>query len=93
MSIFLLLDWTALDDITTGNEPSLFGEYLILILSLPILILIGYLLYSDRWCKITSMAKRRTGVGKEKKSHSYKTKKRLEIKRQMLAKKATKKHR
>lgn len=30
------------------------------------------------------MAKRDTGVGKQKKSHSYKTKKRLEIKRLML---------
>jgi hypothetical protein len=36
------------------------------------------------------MAKRPTGVGKMKKSHSYKTKKRLEIKRQMLAKRALK---
>jgi hypothetical protein len=32
------------------------------------------------------MAKRRTGIGKHKKSHSHKTKKRLEIKR--LAKEA-----
>jgi hypothetical protein len=38
------------------------------------------------------MAKRDTGVGKMKKSHSYKTKKRLEIKRKMLALKASKKH-
>jgi hypothetical protein len=38
------------------------------------------------------MAKRDTGVGKMKKSHSYKTKKRLEIKREMLAKKASKRH-
>jgi len=36
------------------------------------------------------MAKRNTGVGKNKKSHSHKTKKRLEIKRQMLALKAGK---
>lgn len=36
------------------------------------------------------MAKRDTGVGKRKKSHSYKTKKRLEIKRAMLAEKAAK---
>jgi hypothetical protein len=39
------------------------------------------------------MAKRDTGVGKMKKSHSYKTKKRLEIKRQMLALKDSKRHR
>lgn len=38
------------------------------------------------------MAKRATGVGKMKKSHSHKTKKRLEIKAAMLeAKKAKKK--
>jgi hypothetical protein len=37
------------------------------------------------------MAKRATGVGKMKKTHSYKTKKRLTAKREMLAKKASKK--
>ncbi len=37
------------------------------------------------------MAKRDTGVGKGKKSGSHKTKKRLEIKRVMLAEKAAKK--
>jgi hypothetical protein len=36
------------------------------------------------------MAKRSTGVGKMKKSHSHKTAKRLEIKRQMLEDKAQK---
>ncbi len=36
------------------------------------------------------MAKRITGVGKMKTSHSKKTKKRLEIKKEMLAKKAAK---
>lgn len=36
------------------------------------------------------MAKRATGVGKMKKTHSHKTKKRLEIKRQMLELKASK---
>lgn len=35
-------------------------------------------------------ATRRGGVGKMARSHSYKTKKRLEIKRAMLAKKAQK---
>jgi len=43
--ILLLLDWAALDDITTGNEPSLFGEYLVVIASLPILAVIGYYLF------------------------------------------------
>jgi hypothetical protein len=37
------------------------------------------------------MAKRFTGVGKMKRAHSYKTKKRLAVKYEMLAKKKTKK--
>lgn len=37
------------------------------------------------------MAKRATGVGKKKRSHSYKTKKRLEVKRLMLLERAKKK--
>jgi hypothetical protein len=36
------------------------------------------------------MAKRATGVGKRKRTHSKKTKKRLAIKAEMLAKKASK---
>lgn len=36
----LFLDYAALDDITTGNEPSLTGEYLILVLSVPFLSLL-----------------------------------------------------
>lgn len=39
------------------------------------------------------MAKRSTGVGKNKKTHSHKTAKRLEIKRIMLEEKASKKKR
>jgi len=38
------------------------------------------------------MGKRETGVGNMKKSHSRKTKKRLAIKREMLAKKAIRRH-
>ena len=38
------------------------------------------------------MAKRKTGVGKSKKSHSHKTAKRLEAKRLMLEEKANKKN-
>lgn len=34
--------------------------------------------------------KRRGGIGKRRRSHSYKTKKRLEIKRKMLAEKVEK---
>jgi len=37
------------------------------------------------------MAKRNKAIGKRKKSHSKKTKKRLAIKREMLAKRALKK--
>lgn len=37
------------------------------------------------------MAKRATGVGKKPRSHSYKTKKRLEVKRLMLLERAKKK--
>lgn len=37
------------------------------------------------------MAKRETGIGKMKKSHSHKTAKRLEVKRLMLEEKASKK--
>lgn len=36
------------------------------------------------------MAKRATGIGKKKKSHSHKTAKRLAIKAEMLAAKASK---
>lgn len=39
------------------------------------------------------MAKRSTGVGKKKKTHSHKTAKRLEVKRLMLETKAKKKMR
>jgi hypothetical protein len=38
------------------------------------------------------MAKRATGVGKRKRTHSKKTKKRLAIKAEMLAKKAIKRY-
>ena len=40
--IFLVLDFLALDDISTGNEPSFFGEYAILIVSVAIFGLIGF---------------------------------------------------
>ena len=42
--------------------------------------------------KTIYMAKRKTGVGKSKKSHSHKTAKRLEAKRLMLEEKANKKN-
>ena len=39
--VLLALDWAALDDITTGNEPDYFLEYMILGVSLLIFGLIG----------------------------------------------------
>jgi hypothetical protein len=39
--VLLILAFTALDDITTGNEPALTGEYLTLFLTFPVF---GYLL-------------------------------------------------
>ena len=38
----LILDWLALDDITTGNEPNYDGEWAILIVSA---VVFGFLLY------------------------------------------------
>lgn len=35
--VVLLFDWVALDDITTGNEPSFLGEYAMLIVSVVVL--------------------------------------------------------
>lgn len=40
--ILLVLDWAALDDIMTGNEPDYFGEYSVLFASL---ILFGIMIY------------------------------------------------
>jgi len=42
--VLLLLDWPSLDDITTGKEPDLTGEYLVLALSIPLLLAILFLL-------------------------------------------------
>ncbi len=53
----------------------------------------SYFTKQSKWCIITHMAKRITGLDKKKTSRSKKTKKRLEIKREMLAKKAGKKGR
>jgi len=39
----LLLDWAALDDITTGQEPNYAGEYAILIISVIIFVFLGIL--------------------------------------------------
>ena len=37
--LLLLLDYAALDDITTGSEPNFYGEYAMLVVSVPALIL------------------------------------------------------
>jgi len=36
----LAVDWAALDDITTGNEPDFVGEFVALAVSVPILLLL-----------------------------------------------------
>jgi len=42
--LFLIaLDWAALDDITTGQEPNYAGEYAILIISVIIFVFLGIL--------------------------------------------------
>jgi hypothetical protein len=46
--MFLVLDWLALDDITTGNESSLLGEYVILAISIPLFIILGYIWKSEK---------------------------------------------
>lgn len=42
IGVLLLLDWAALDDITTGNEPNYSGEYFILIISVVIYAILIY---------------------------------------------------
>jgi len=39
----LALDWAALDDITTGQEPNYTGEYAMLIISVIIFVFLGIL--------------------------------------------------
>lgn len=40
IATLLLLDWAALDDITTGNEPSKTSEYLTLFFSIVIFVIL-----------------------------------------------------
>ena len=44
----LILDFTALDDITTGREPNYFGEYATLIISVPLLIFLTFKLFRKK---------------------------------------------
>lgn len=46
--IFLLLDWAALDDITTGNESDFFLEYAILVVSLLVFGLAGFIVLKKK---------------------------------------------
>ena len=45
--IVLLLDFAALDDITTGQEPNFTGEYAILVVSIPLILAGVYYLRSS----------------------------------------------
>lgn len=53
--VLLILAFTALDDITTGNEPALAGEYLTLFLIFPIF---GYLL-GTFWLYLTKVTNKK----------------------------------
>ncbi len=44
----LALDWAALDDITTGNEPNFFLEYTILLISVLVFGSIGFVFLKKR---------------------------------------------
>ena len=41
IAILLALDWAALDDITTGKEPTHWQEWTIVVVSIPLLALCG----------------------------------------------------
>jgi len=43
--ILLVLDWAALDDITTGNEQNYFLEYAVLLISLLIFGILGLVIF------------------------------------------------
>ena len=53
----LLLDFAALDDITTGNEPNFYGEYLIIFASF---VFFGYLIGKDWQINAYKLQKRIT---------------------------------
>lgn len=46
-----MLDFAALDDITTGNEPTLLGEYLVLAGSIMVYAILGFLYIKKRKTK------------------------------------------
>ena len=46
--VVLALDWAALDDITTGNEPDYFLEYATLVVSAIIFLFIAFNVFKRR---------------------------------------------
>lgn len=46
--VLLVLDWLALDDITTGNQPNFYFEYTMLVVSLLILSLLGVTFFKKK---------------------------------------------
>jgi|GEM_PF-4045527 len=48
--ITLIVDWAALDNITTGLEPDLLGEWVTLYVSAPVLVLSGWNVWNG-WFK------------------------------------------
>lgn len=49
--VLLILDWAALDDITTGNEPDYLLEYIILLSSLFVFGILGIVFLKQRKSK------------------------------------------
>lgn len=47
--MLLMLDWAALDDITTGTEPDFYGEYAILIISVVVWGVMSYIVLRRRF--------------------------------------------
>lgn len=45
LAVVLLLDFAALDDITTGREPDFYLEYGIILLSLLVITIFAYLIF------------------------------------------------
>lgn len=38
--MILIMDWAALDDITTGKESNYLGEYIVLFISIPLVLIL-----------------------------------------------------
>lgn len=54
VAVLLILDWAALDDITTGHEPNYFGEYVALGVSLLFFLLLGSAILRGKLHKIAT---------------------------------------